>query len=101
MGQEGRSRRVGEGRGERGGDRNEGEGVGKVMFVFTASNNRWQAQCVILWHAGVTASVKEQSLTFRYRVRSGSSAPPQMSHYPDQQLSQLPQRSQPAGSHKC
>ena len=35
------------GQGEReegGGDGNEGESVGKVMFVFTASNNRWQAQ---------------------------------------------------------
>jgi len=44
VGQEGRSRSVGGERKEGGSNRNEGEGVGKVMLVFTASNIRYQAQ---------------------------------------------------------
>ena len=44
MGQEGRSRRVGGERKDGGGDGSEGEGMGKVKLVLTASNIRYQAQ---------------------------------------------------------
>jgi len=100
-GQEGRSRRVGGEREEGGGDGNEGEGVGEGDVCFHCKQHQMasavQSSAMACWYD----SVREQSLTFRYRVHSGSSAPPQMSHYPDQQLSQLPQWSQPAGSHRC
>jgi len=54
-GQEGRSRRVGGEREEGGGDGMRGRVWGEVMFVFTASNIRWQVLCnAVQWHTGVT-----------------------------------------------